>query len=184
MDAFVDVHGGRLGDQQTAGPEKSGHPVEQGARVAADAHVAVHEEHRAPAGLAGERLEDGAAQGLAAETEGVGDGGFTDVDAECCAGLCGEFGDEAAGAAADVQDGALALVQDIAVHLVGSGAPAFHFQGEEPAVCAAEEEGALAGAEGFCVGVGRGPGEGGGWAGHRSAAGRWGLGAPRGGAAD
>ncbi|WP_159083305.1 hypothetical protein [Streptomyces sp. P3] len=60
MNAFVDVHRRGLGDQQPAGSQTDGDPLRKGARIAADADVAVHEQDGAPAPLAGQRVEDGA----------------------------------------------------------------------------------------------------------------------------
>lgn len=61
VNVFVDVHRRGLGDQQPAGSETDGDPLRKGARIAADADVAVHEQDGAPAPLAGQRVEDGAA---------------------------------------------------------------------------------------------------------------------------
>jgi hypothetical protein len=64
--ALVDVQGRCLYDQQAAGVEELGRSVQQAGGVAADAYVAVHQQDRAPAALGGQRLEDGAPQGLPA----------------------------------------------------------------------------------------------------------------------
>ncbi len=134
MDAFVDVHRGGLGDEQAAGAQEFGRPVQQGTRVAADADVAVHEQDGAPAALAGQGFEHRAPQCLPAEPHGVVDGGPADVDAEDGPALPGEFGHQPPGPAAHVQHGPLAPVQHVPVDRVGPGAPALHLQRQQPAV--------------------------------------------------
>ncbi|WP_031111480.1 hypothetical protein, partial [Streptomyces sp. NRRL S-146] len=73
MDAhpFVDVRGGGLGDQQTARAQDPGDPFQQGARIAPDADVAVHEQNGVPTALAGQSLEHRPSQRLAPEPDGV-----------------------------------------------------------------------------------------------------------------
>ena len=92
-------------------------------------------------------------QRLAAEPHGAGDGGLADVDAERGPAPGGERGDQPSGSAADVEHGALAAAQDLQVRRVGARAPALHLQGQQPAVRAAQEERAPAGAQGVGVRV-------------------------------
>src|SRR5690606_10940921 len=170
--AFVDVHRGGLGDEQAAGPQERGGPVQEGSWVAADADVAVHEEDGAPAALARQRFEDRAPQCPAAEPQGVVDGCAADVDAEGHPSAQGEFGHQPSGSASHVEDGSLAAVQGVPVDRVRPGAPAFHLQWQQPAVGAAQEQRAAPRAQGGGVGVGGGPGGGGGGGcAHRGAAG-------------
>ncbi|GGJ80466.1 hypothetical protein GCM10011583_09960 [Streptomyces camponoticapitis] len=120
VDALVDVHGRGLGDDQPAVRQQSGRAAEQTGRVAADADVAVDEQDGAPTPLAGKGIEDGAAQGGTAVAQRTFDGRRADVDAERPLTAGRERGDETAGAAADVQDGALATVQGGEVGGVGA----------------------------------------------------------------
>src|SRR5690606_27447257 len=175
--AFVDVHRGGLGDEQAAGPQERGGPVQEGSWVAADADVAVHEEDGAPAALARQRCEDRAPQCPAAEPQGVVDGCAADVDAEGHPSAQGEFGHQPSGSASHVEDGSLAAVQGVPVDRVRPGAPAFHLQWQQPAVGAAQEQRAAPRAQGGGVGVGGGPGGGGGGGGGRRGGGGGGGGA-------
>ncbi|ADI05076.1 hypothetical protein SBI_01955 [Streptomyces bingchenggensis BCW-1] len=156
-EAFVHVHRRGLGDQQPAGGEKLAQPVEQRARVTADAEIAVHEERGVPAAFRRHRFEDGTAQRLSAEPGGVCDGGLADVYAESTLPLGRERRDQPPGPASDVEHGALAPAQHLQIDRVGGRAPALHVQGKQPAVGAAQEEGATAGAQGIGVGVAGGP---------------------------
>lgn len=174
LDALVDVHCCRLGDQQATRGEEPGHPVQQSARIAADADAAVHEQDGVPATLAGQGVEDGAPRCLAPQPHGAVDGGLADVDAEDGPATGGEFRDQAPGAAADVQHGALTPVQYLQIDRVGVRAPAFDVEGQQPAVNAAQEQRATARTQGGGGGIGGGPGRG--RRGHRCLAARYRVG--------
>lgn len=134
-DAFVDLTvRDRLGDQQAFLAEELRHPPEKGGRVAADADVAVDEEDRVPTSFGRERLEDGALQSLAAEPHRAGDGGFAHIDAEHPPAPGREFGDEPPRTAPHIEYSAFTVLQNIHVHRVGPGTPAFHLQRKQPAV--------------------------------------------------
>lgn len=94
------------------------------------------------------------------QPHGAVDGGLADVDAEDGPATGGEFRDQAPGAAADVQHGALTPVQNVQIDRVGVRAPAFDVEGQQPAVGATQEQRATARAQGGGVGVGGGPGRG------------------------
>ncbi|MDG5807997.1 hypothetical protein P9869_36190 [Streptomyces ossamyceticus] len=92
--------------------------------------VAVEEQRGVPAALAGQWLEHRAGEGLAAQPPGAGDGGPADVDAGYGPPAGGEFGDQPPRPAPHAEDGAVAPLQGLEVHLVGAGAPPFHLQGQ------------------------------------------------------
>jgi hypothetical protein len=82
-------------------------------RVAADADVAVHQQHMRPPSLARQRGEHVPAQRRPAPAAGQRDRRGGGVDAQAVDAAGGQFGGEPAGAAADVDGRAAASVDDV-----------------------------------------------------------------------
>ena len=122
-DPLVDVAGLRFDEDLAAWRQQLGAAAQEPGRPAADADVAVREQHGAPPAVPGQGREDRAVQGGRASLADPVDRGPRDVHPEGHNPAFGECDGEAAGAAAHVEDRSAAALEELLVHGIGRLAP-------------------------------------------------------------